>query len=155
MAAQVEIEDQESVTNLDNGEIINPISDNAPNFSGDATILLREATFEHNLIKNCFLSGMGSFATETTIVTVRKILTQRLITTKAKFAVFKLFTEAMKRKNNGYANIRYGWYSGSKEEIDRVITYGFSNREIKKVENDVGSHGVGIHLVHHRYSLAA
>ncbi|CAD5316831.1 unnamed protein product [Arabidopsis thaliana] len=155
MAAQVEIEDQESVTNLDNGEIINPISDNAPNFSGDATILLREATFEHNLLKNCFLSGMGSFATETTIVTVRKILTQRLITTKAKFAVFKLFTEAMTRKNNGYANIRYGWYSGSKEEIDRVITYGFSNREIKKVENDVGSHGVGIHLVHHRYSLAA
>ncbi|CAE5963679.1 unnamed protein product [Arabidopsis arenosa] len=149
MAAQVEIEDQESVTTLDNGEIINPV------FSGDTTILLRESTFEHDLIKNCFLSGMESFANETTIVTVRKNSTERRITTKAKFAVFKIFTEAMTRKNNGDANVKYGWYSGSKEEIDRVITYGFSNREIKKFENDVGSHGVGIHLVHHRYSLAA
>ncbi|CAH8257721.1 unnamed protein product [Arabidopsis lyrata] len=154
MAAQVEIEDQESVTNLDNGEIINPGSQ-PPNFSGESTILLRESTFEHDLVKNCFLTGMGSFANETTIVTVRKNSTERRITTKAKFAVFKIFTEAMTKKNNGDANVKYGWYSGSKEEIDRVITYGFSNREIEKFENDVGSHGVGIHLVHHRYSLAA
>lgn len=151
MAAQVEIEDQESVTKLDNGEIFNPVQ---PNFSGDSTILLREGSFEHDLIKNCFLSGMVSFSNETTIVSVRKNSTER-ITKKAKFAVFKVFTEAMTRKNEGDANVKYGWYSGSKEEIDRIVTYGFSNREIEKFENDAGSHGVGIHLVHHRYSLAA
>ncbi|EOA35496.1 hypothetical protein CARUB_v10020702mg [Capsella rubella] len=157
MAAQVEIDDQESVTRQDNGEIFNPVSDDnaVPNFSGDSTILLSEDSFENDLIKNCFLSGMGSFSGETTIVSVRKNSTERRITTKAKFAAFKVFTEALTRKNEGVANVKYGWYSGSKEEIDRIVTYGFSNREIEKFENDAGSHGVGIHLVHHRYSLAA
>ncbi|XP_010471034.1 PREDICTED: probable inactive poly [ADP-ribose] polymerase SRO3 [Camelina sativa] len=165
MAAQVEIEDQESVTKSDNdGEIFNPVVSDSrpsstPNFSGgdnnDSTILLREDTLEHDLIKNCFISGMGSFSNETTIVSVRKNSTERRITTKAKFSVFKVFTEAVTRKNEGDANVKYGWYSGSKEEIDRIVAYGFSNKEIDKFDNDAGSHGVGIHLVHHRYSLVA
>ncbi|ESQ28175.1 hypothetical protein EUTSA_v10019788mg [Eutrema salsugineum] len=160
MAAQVEIDDQESFTNSDHGEIIDDsFSDNADsrlagNFTGDSTVLLREDNHEYDVIKNCFLSGMGPFAGETTVVAVRKNSTER-VTTKAKFAASVVFTEAMKRKNGGNANVRYGWYSGSKEEIDDIISYGFSSREIEKFENDNGSHGVGIHLIHHKCSLAA
>lgn len=151
MAAQVEIGDHESITNLDNGEIFDS---ELRNFSGDTTILLKEGSSEYDVIKNCFLTGLGHFSNETTIVSIRKSSTER-ITTKAKIAAFRVFTEAMRRKNNGDANVKCGWYCGSKEEIDNIISYGFSNREIEKFENDVKSHGVGIHLVHHRCSLAA
>ncbi|CAH2066568.1 unnamed protein product [Thlaspi arvense] len=164
MAAQVEIEDQESFTSLDNGEIIDSFSDNAdsglspPHLAGDltldSTVLLSEENPEYGAVRNCFLSGMGPFANQTTIVAVRKNSTQG-VTAKARFAASIVFTEAMKRKNGGDANVRYGWYSGSKEEIDGIVSYGFSSREVNRSESDDGSHGVGIHLFHHTYSLAA
>lgn len=163
MAAQVEIEDQESVTDLDNGEILDSLSDNAVsglpprivgNFTGDSTVLVREVSPEYDVIRNCFFSGMGPFASDTRIVAVRKNSTEGF-TKKAKFAAFRVFTEAMARKNGGDANVKYGWYGGSKEEIDGIVSYGFSSRETEKSDNNNGSHGVGIHIFHHRCSLAA
>ncbi|KAF8102233.1 hypothetical protein N665_0199s0009 [Sinapis alba] len=127
MAAQVEI--------VDNGEIIDSLLSHT---SEDSTIL-------------------GLHATQTTtILSVRKPSTQR-ITTKAKLAASTVFLEAMKRKNGGDANVRYGWYysGGSKEEIKRIVSYGFSSREIDKFEKDDRSNGVGIHFLHHACSLAA
>lgn len=142
MAAQVEI--------VDNGEMIDSLS---PHTSGDysSTILLREENHEYDVVKNCFLSGMGLHAAETTIVSVRKTSAQR-ITAKAKLAASNVFAEAMKRKNGGDANVRYGWYSGSKEEIERIVSYGFSSSEVEK---DDRSHGIGVHFLHHTCSLAA
>ncbi|KAG2321589.1 hypothetical protein Bca52824_014802 [Brassica carinata] len=142
----------EQVETVDNGEIIDSLSHHT---SGDSTtILLREDNREYDVVKNCFLSGMGLHSAETTVVSVRKTSTQR-ITAKAKLAASVVFAEAMKRKNGGEANVRYGWYSGSKEEIERIVSYGFSSREIDKFEKDDRSHGVGIHFLHHTCSLAA
>ncbi|KAJ4874740.1 putative inactive poly [ADP-ribose] polymerase SRO3 [Raphanus sativus] len=146
----------EQVEIVDNGEIIDSLSHHTSGEYSSSTILLREDNAEHDVVKNCFLSGMGTLhAADTTIVSVRKTSTQR-ITTKAKLAASIVFAEAMKRKNGGDANVRYGWYSGgSKEEIERIVSYGFSSREIEKFEKDDRSHGVGIHFLHHTCSLAA
>ncbi|CAA7036023.1 unnamed protein product [Microthlaspi erraticum] len=150
MAAQVEIEDQASVTELDNGETFDPLSDDADSSTGssstDSMILLGEGNQERDVITTCLLSGMGTIASDTTIVAVRKNSTEG-ITTRAKYLAFRIFTEAMARKNGGDPNVKYGWYAGSREEIESVISYGFSNREVGKFENDAGSHGIGIHIV--------
>lgn len=150
MAAQVEIEDQASVTELDNGEIFDPISDDADSSTGssstDSMILLGEGSQERDVISTCLLSGMGAIASDTAIVAVRKKSTEG-ITTRARYLAFRIFTEAMARKKGGDPNVKYGWYAGSREEIERVISYGFSNREVGKFENDAGSHGIGIHVV--------
>ncbi|KAF8085395.1 hypothetical protein N665_0668s0026 [Sinapis alba] len=151
MAAQVEIEDQAAITELDNGEILDPLSDDAS--SSDSTILLRERNQEHDVITTCFLSGLGpTLANTTTIVTIRK-KSPNTITTKAKYLSFRIFTEAIARKNGGDPNVKYGWYGGSREQIERIITYGFSNREV--IDDDSSSHGIGIHLVPSKFSLFA
>ncbi|XP_022559012.1 probable inactive poly [ADP-ribose] polymerase SRO2 isoform X2 [Brassica napus] len=149
MAAQVEIEDQSSVTELDNGEIFDPLSDDADSSSG-STILLGQGNQEHDVIKACFLSGLGAaFAGDTTVASVRKNSTEG-IATRARYVAFRIFTEAMARKNGGDPNVKYGWYAGSREEIEGIVSYGFSSREI-----DDGSHGIGIHLVASKCSLFA
>ncbi|KAL0795365.1 hypothetical protein Bca101_066742 [Brassica carinata] len=155
MAAQVEIEDQASVTELDNGEIFDPpLSDDADSSSSSSsssgsTILLRQGNQEHDVIKACFLSGLGPpLARDATVVSVRKNSTEG-IATRAKYVAFRIFTEAMARKNGGDPNVKYGWYAGSREEIERIVSYGFSSREID------GSRGVGVHLVPSKYSLFA
>lgn len=163
MAAQVEIEDQTSVTNLDNGEIFDSISDDADSsvshagssFSSSSLILLGEGNPEHDVIKTCLLSGMGVVSSDTTIVTISKNSSERGITTRAKFLAFRIFTDAVARKHGGDANVKYGWYAGSRDEIQRIISYGFSNRDVGKFENDGGSHGIGIHLVPSKCSLLA
>ncbi|KAL9857467.1 putative inactive poly [ADP-ribose] polymerase SRO2 [Arabidopsis thaliana] len=145
MAAQVEIEDQTSVTNLDNGEIFDSTSDDADSsvshagssFSSSSLILLGEGNPEHDVIKTCLLSGMGVVSSDTTIVTIRFSLT------------------LLRGKHGGDANVKYGWYAGSRDEIQRIISYGFSNRDVGKFENDGGSHGIGIHLVPSKCSLLA
>lgn len=164
MAAQVEIEDQASVTKLDNGEIFDPLSDDADSsvvvrgasgsFPADSVILLGEGNSERDVITTCFLAGMGTVASDTTVVTVSKNSWEG-ITTRAKFLAFRVFTEAMARKNDGDANVKYGWYAASKEEIERIISYGFSSREVRKFENEAGSHGIGIHLVPSKCSFFA
>ncbi|KAL1222997.1 putative inactive poly [ADP-ribose] polymerase SRO2 [Cardamine amara subsp. amara] len=162
MAAQVEIEDQASVTKLDNGEIFDPLSDDADSSvsrsrsvsNTDSVILLREGNQEHEVIKTCLLSGLGTVSSDTTMVTIRKNSSEG-ITTRAKYISFRIFTEAMARKHGGDANVKYGWYAGSKEEIERIISFGFSNREVGKFENDAGSYGIGIHLVPSKCSLLA
>ncbi|KAG2269191.1 hypothetical protein Bca52824_063746 [Brassica carinata] len=138
MAAQVEIEDQSSVTELDNGEIFDPLSDDADSSSG-STILLGQGNQEHDVIKACFLSGLGAaFAGDTTVASVRKNSTEG-IATRARYVAFRIFTEAMARKNGGDPNVKYGWYAGSREEIEGIVSYGFSSREI-----DDGSHGISV-----------
>ncbi|KAF2547865.1 hypothetical protein F2Q70_00020505 [Brassica cretica] len=149
MAAQVEIEDQSSVTELDNGEIFDPLSNDADSSSG-STILLGQGNQEHDVIKACFLSGLGAaFAGDTTVASVRKNSTEG-IATRARYVAFRIFTEAMARKNGGDPNVKYGWYAASREEVEGIVSYGFSSREI-----DDGSHGIGIHLVASKCSLFA
>ena len=148
MAAQVEIE-------LDNGEILDPLSDSSSSSSSsatDSTILLREGDQEHDVITTCFLSGLGAtLANATTIVTIRK-KSPNAITTRAKSLAFRIFTEAMARKNNGDPNVKYGWYAASREDLERIVTHGFSSREI---DDDSSSNGIGIHLVPSKFSLFA
>ncbi|KAH0918145.1 hypothetical protein HID58_025805 [Brassica napus] len=144
MAAQVEIE-------LDNGEILDPLSSSS---ATDSTILLREGNQEHDVITTCFLSGLGAtLANATTIVTIRK-KSPNAITTRAKSLAFRIFTEAMARKNNGDPNVKYGWYAASREDLERIVTYGFSSREIDDDSSSNGI-GIGIHLVPSKFSLFA
>ncbi|CAN6976328.1 hypothetical protein IGI04_037066 [Brassica rapa subsp. trilocularis] len=151
-AAHVEIEDQSSVsTELDNGEILEPLSDaDSSSASSGSAILLGQGNQEHDVIKACFLSGLGAaFAVDTTVESVRKTSTEE-VAARARYVAFRIFTEAMARKNGGDPNVKYGWFAGSREEIERIVSYGFSSREI-----DDGSHGIGVHLVPSKCSLFA
>lgn len=161
MAAQVEIDDQASVTELDNGEIFDPVPDDADSSSStssgsssSSSILLGQGNQEHDVIKACFLSGLGAaIASDTTVASVRKNSAVG-VTTRAKHLAFRIFTEAVARKNGGDPNVKYGWYAaggggGSREEIERILSYGFSSREVDD------SRGVGIHLVPSKCSLFA
>ncbi|EOA38302.1 hypothetical protein CARUB_v10009796mg [Capsella rubella] len=156
MAAQVEIEDQASLTNLDNGEIFDPLCDGED--SSSSLILLSEGNEDYDVIKRCLISGMGSFSRDTKIAKIRKNSSEGIsLTTQAKFFSFKVFTDAVASKNGGDANVHYGWYAASKEEIERIVSYGFTNREVGNGAAPAAgdSHGIGIHLVPSRFSLLA
>ncbi|CAF2212109.1 unnamed protein product [Brassica napus] len=133
MAGQVEIE-------LDNGEILDPLSDDASS-STDPTILLREGNQEHDIITTCFLSGLSAtLANTTTIITIHK-KSPNAITMRAKSLAFRIFTEAMARKNGGDPNFKYGWYAGYREQIERICHIRIQQQR-DEIDDD-SSHGIG------------
>ncbi|GJR21225.1 probable inactive poly [ADP-ribose] polymerase SRO2 [Tanacetum coccineum] len=43
----------------------------------------------------------------------------------ARFDAFKVYASAVASRNSGEANIRYGWYGGSRDEICEILKHGF------------------------------
>ncbi|KAG6770551.1 hypothetical protein POTOM_026236 [Populus tomentosa] len=99
-----------------------------------------EETREYDGVKNTFLTGMKGHAKDTQVVAIYKNFASTS-PMKARFAAFKAFEQVVSQKNGGQgnANVKYGWYSGSKEDISQIISHGFGwcNGQ---------SHGVGVYL---------
>ncbi|KAL6222540.1 hypothetical protein ACLB2K_005932 [Fragaria x ananassa] len=81
---------------------------------------------EYETILKSFGVGMGSAAGVTEVVAVHKNLVSRL-TRRARFETFQVFSQAVGKKCGVNRNIRYAWYSGSRDEIADILVHGFSN----------------------------
>ncbi|XP_059656395.1 probable inactive poly [ADP-ribose] polymerase SRO5 [Cornus florida] len=108
-----------------------------------------EGDRQHQLIKHCFFSGLGSLAAQTSLVSIRKNACSTF-TAKARLHSFRVFTRAMEMKYGGNANVKYAWYGDSKDEITNIISRGFGHCD--KTE-DNGLYGCGIYLTPDNHSL--
>lgn len=59
----------------------------------------------------------------------------------ARLEMFRVFANAVATKNGGDANVKYGWYGGSRDEIREILSYGF-----RRFENKTRSYGCGVYL---------
>jgi hypothetical protein len=141
-----EQDDQVSMTveDSDGGEAIledsagSETDDQLAHFAG--LLKIREETREYDGVKKTFLTGMKGHAKDTQVVAIYKN-SASTSPMKARFAAFQAFEQVVSQKNGGQgnANVKYAWYSGSKEEISQIIFHGFGwcNGQ---------SHGVGVYL---------
>jgi len=141
-----EQDDQVSMTveDSDGGEAIledsagSETDDQLAHFAG--LLKIREETREYDGVKKTFLTGMKGHAKDTQVVAIYKN-SASTSPMKARFAAFQAFEQVVSQKNGGQgnANVKYAWYSGSKEEISQIISHGFGwcNGQ---------SHGVGVYL---------
>lgn len=152
-ANQSDFEDQVSMT-VDNDEISgyesdcgdsnSAVSDRFDVFTRNGMIRLEEENSAYDIIKTCFLSGMGFAGGDTNLVAIHKNVSSDL-TRQARFESFKIFSQAVAQKCGGDANVKYAWYGGSKDELCEILVHGFSGcREPAPNEQ---SYGVGVHLI--------
>ncbi|CAK7353010.1 unnamed protein product [Dovyalis caffra] len=141
-----EVEDASSET--DESSDPRPGDDHFKNFTRNGMIKVGEETSDYEAAKTRFLTGMKQHAKDTEVVALHKISGSSLAV-KARYAAFRIYEGAVLKKSggqgqgqgqgDGVANIRYGWYGGSKEEITGIISHGFSRCNGQ-------SHGVGVYL---------
>ncbi|KAM1170785.1 hypothetical protein ACFX15_020673 [Malus domestica] len=151
---QFEFEDQISMTIDNDEEILDAGSDGGDSndsvsgrfgvFTRSGMVRVDDESFEHEIIRKSFVLGMDLAGRDTNIVAVHKNLSSDP-TRRARFESFKIFTQAVARKCGGNANVKYGWYGGSKEELCDVLVHGFS-RCREPAPNEV-SYGVGVHMI--------
>ncbi|GFP88036.1 probable inactive poly [ADP-ribose] polymerase sro2 [Phtheirospermum japonicum] len=97
---------------------------------------------EYGVIKKSFLVGMGFSGEGMDVVAVHKN-SYSGDSGQAKLEGFRTFCQVVAARRGGDANVKYGWYGGSRAEICDVLRYGFGR--CGDFEKGV-SHGVGVYL---------
>lgn len=117
--------DQVSITE-DNFEILAAASDSyTSSLLATGTIRVGEQNRENDMIKDSLVRGMGKLRELVKVVEVRKNLFSGL-SGQGRIQSFRVFAEAVTRKNAGNSNVKLAWYGGSKKEISDVISHGFA-----------------------------
>lgn len=137
------IEQQQVSFTEDNYEILaadsNASTSSTPN---TGTIRVGDQNWEHEVIKNCLVMGMGKLGQHVKVVAVCKNSFSGL-SGQGRLQSFRVFSEAVSRKNGGNPNVKFAWYGGSKKEISDVISHGFAC--VKSPSNE-DLYGRGVYL---------
>lgn len=133
--------DQESAVS-DSESFSSGVSYNqSPSFN-DGLIRLFEGDRVHDLIKQRFVSGLGLLGKKATIVAIHRNTYSGFLE-QARMQSFQIIAKAMEKKCGGDANVKFGWYGGTRDEICEIMKHGFSARMI---DNSNGLYGSGIYL---------
>uniref|UniRef100_A0A164TBT8 Poly [ADP-ribose] polymerase n=2 Tax=Daucus carota subsp. sativus TaxID=79200 RepID=A0A164TBT8_DAUCS len=105
----------------------------------NTTMRVGDENWEHDVIKNCLVTGLGKLGEHVRVVAVRRNSFSGL-SGEGRLRSFRVFSEAVSRKNRGNPNVKFAWYGGSKKEIDEVLAHGFAS------PGNGGLHGRGVYL---------
>ncbi|KAH7866385.1 hypothetical protein Vadar_019704 [Vaccinium darrowii] len=132
--------EEDSISDCESG-ISGPNNEKSQLF-GNGLVKLDEGDRLHEIIKRVFVSGLGSTGHHTSVVAIYRNSCSNF-TGQARLQSFHIFAEAMKNKCGGNANLKYAWYGGSKDEIEKIVSHGFGHCWD---DEDKGLYGRGIYL---------
>ncbi|GKE00185.1 hypothetical protein Tco_1388168 [Tanacetum coccineum] len=86
---------------------------------------LEGGNHDYDILKRSFVGGTKKSGKNINVVGIHKKNYDKSVMDVASFDTFKVYASAVASKNSGEANIRYGWYGGSRDEIFEVLKHGF------------------------------
>ncbi|KAK4744359.1 hypothetical protein SAY87_010671 [Trapa incisa] len=116
-------------------------SNQSPCF-GNGLIRLREGDKSLDFIERQFMAGLGRLGEKITVTAIHKNGYSAAMS-QARERAFQIYMRATEKKLAGNANVKYAWYAASKEDIPKILSYGFGYSG--SVAGD-GLYGSGIHL---------
>lgn len=102
---------------------------------------LEEGNHEYDILKRSFAGATRKSGKNINVVGVHKKNYHKSVMDVARFEAFKVYASAVASRNSGEANIRYGWYGGSRDEICEILKHGF-----RRFANKTVSYGRGVCL---------
>lgn len=133
--------EEDSISDCESG-ISGPNNDEESQLFGNGLIKLDEGDRLHQMIKRKFVSGLGSTGNHASVDAIYRNSCSSF-TGQARLQSFRIFAKATGNKCGGNANLRYAWYGGSKDEIEKIISHGFGHCGDNE---DKGLYGHGIYL---------
>ncbi|PWA57841.1 Poly(ADP-ribose) polymerase, catalytic domain-containing protein [Artemisia annua] len=102
---------------------------------------LEEGNHEYDVLKRSFVGGTRKSGKNINVVGIHKKNYGTSVMDVARLDAFKVYASAVASRNSGEANIRYGWYGGSRDEICEILKHGF-----RRFSNKTVSYGRGVCL---------
>uniref|UniRef100_A0A7N0VJE3 PARP catalytic domain-containing protein n=1 Tax=Kalanchoe fedtschenkoi TaxID=63787 RepID=A0A7N0VJE3_KALFE len=140
----ISIDDDEIRANVEQDDEVTSKPKGASVF-GNAGFRVEPECPEFNIVGRSFLSGLGAARTRAKVVDVYRCGESESVRTRARADAFRIYAEAVARKRGGDANVKQGWYGGSREEIGAIVAHGFSGCNAGAPCNG-GAWGRGVHL---------
>ncbi|KAI4343754.1 hypothetical protein L6164_011063 [Bauhinia variegata] len=108
---------------------------------------LAEGDRVHDLIQRKFILDLGLVGAKTEVVAIHRNSCSSFMG-QARAQSFQIYTQAMLKKHDGDANVKYAWYGTSgREEVGQIISHGFGHATYYgKSHHNNGLHGCGISL---------
>lgn len=133
--------DQDQLVSDCESSVSGPSFDNSPIFT-DGLIRVDEEERLHKIIEDRFIIGLGSLGTRTKVEAIYRNSFSSLMS-QARLQSFHIFSRAIEKKCGGNPNIKYAWLGASRDEICKIISYGFSHCGLPEKN---GLYGGGISL---------
>ncbi|KAI4336142.1 hypothetical protein L6164_014709 [Bauhinia variegata] len=114
---------------------------------GEGFERLAEGDRVHDLIQRRFILGLGLVGAKTEVVAIHKNTCSSTMG-QARAQSFQIYMQAMSKKRDGNANVKYAWYGTSgREEVEEIISHGFGHAtHCGKSHNNNGLYGCGVYL---------
>ncbi|KAJ6760712.1 INACTIVE POLY [ADP-RIBOSE] polymerase SRO4-RELATED [Salix purpurea] len=112
------------------------------NHFNDGMTRLFEGDRVHDLIKQRLVSGLGLLGKKATVVAIHRN-TYSGVLQQARVQSFQITAKAMEKKCGGDANLKFGWYGGTRDEICEIMKHGFS---APMIDSSCRLYGSGIYL---------
>lgn len=114
--------------------------------------ILRDDEKFYKVVEKLFLSGIKRFITNTVITSINRC-SHSSFAGNSRLLSFKLHKSAT-MESRGNANVKFGWYGTSGNDIAGIMNDGFRQPNSDKL--GVAFHGIGIHLSppHYPYGSA-
>ncbi|KAK4803877.1 hypothetical protein SAY86_003694 [Trapa natans] len=109
---------------------------------GDGLIRLSEGDKAFDLIERQFMAGLGRLGGTIAVNAIHKNVYSAVMA-QARARAFQIYMRATEKKLAGNANVKYAWYAASKEDIPKILSYGFG---YSGSIAGGGLHGSGIYL---------
>lgn len=93
----------------------------------------------YEIIKKKLVSSLSSYGFDALVEAIHRNDYSGIMT-RAKLQSFWIYSRAVEMKCGGNANVKYAWYGASKNEINRILSYGFG------LPTNNGTHGQGVYL---------
>lgn len=93
-------------------------------------VRLNESDKLHGIIEKKFVSRLSEIGVKVEVECVYRNLFNDSAVSQAKISSFQIFTKALEMKN-GEANVKYAWFGGSKDEIEKIVVHGFGFDNVK------------------------
>ncbi|XP_071731680.1 probable inactive poly [ADP-ribose] polymerase SRO5 isoform X2 [Rutidosis leptorrhynchoides] len=94
-------------------------------------VQLDESDKLHGIIGKKFVSRLGEFGINVRVECIRRNMFNSSAIAQAKLISFQVYTKALEKKNGGEVNVKYAWFGGSKDEINKIVMYGFGHNNVQ------------------------
>ncbi|GMH01279.1 hypothetical protein Nepgr_003118 [Nepenthes gracilis] len=96
----------------------------------------------HGVIMHRFTSCLDRVRERTRVIAIHRRIWSSF-TAQAKLQAFQIYFRALANKNDGNANLKYAWFGTSKHGVNRIMTHGFGDEDIRM---NSGLFGLGVYL---------
>ncbi|XP_075662388.1 putative inactive poly [ADP-ribose] polymerase SRO5 [Castanea sativa] len=109
---------------------------------GLGLVKLVEGEKVYDIIKRKFMSSFERLGVQASVVSIHRHVYLG-VKEQARLNSFQIYAKAVENKCGGNANIKYSWFGSSKDDITKIVSYGFGLHEMSQ---NNGLYGSGVYL---------